>query len=212
MSVVQNPIVGRSSGKFSNAIFSKWKSKNTLRSKPLVVNQPNTNEQIVQRTKFSYAVLYARTILFYIRLSFASLSQSMSEFNMWIKKNIAYVDEATGQFHAANMADLTFSSGPLPGFTGLNTVQTVGHGLTVTWSPSYLPELRATSDIVQLICWNVATKAFTIIDLATLYTAGTITTPALGDAGNLIWSYIVTSNADKTVFSDSQFISEETLN
>lgn len=39
MAIVQNPITGRSRNKFGTAVFSKQYGKNTMRAKPLDVNQ-----------------------------------------------------------------------------------------------------------------------------------------------------------------------------
>lgn len=55
MSVVQNPIIGRSSGKFANAIFQTQYNRNILRSKPLQVSQPNSKAQIHSRAEFKLA-------------------------------------------------------------------------------------------------------------------------------------------------------------
>lgn len=55
MSVTQNPISGRSSGKYANAIFQTQYGRNILRSKPLTVNQPNTKAQLHSQAEFRLA-------------------------------------------------------------------------------------------------------------------------------------------------------------
>lgn len=206
MSVVQNPIVGRSSGKFSNAIFSKWKSKNTLRSKPLVVNQPNTDAQLEQRNAFKAAVAYARSILFFLRFSLKSISIDMSEFNTFIRKNVGNIASPSFKFNPAAVADLVFSAGTLPPLTVVDIPSVAGLDLTFEWDNTYLTELRNVNDEVSIIIYNITTDTIVIHEGVALFTAGTVTFQANASAGDSVACYICTHSALRTDYSNSQYV------
>jgi hypothetical protein len=53
MSVVQNPVIGRSKQKFANVVLSTWYGRNVMRSKALTVRNPRSPKQIVQRVNFT---------------------------------------------------------------------------------------------------------------------------------------------------------------
>lgn len=88
MAEVQNPIIGRSKNKFANAIFSTWKGKNILRSKPLTVANPQTEAQMAQRAKFSFLVHLAKTMQAVVKAGMREMAVRMTEFNAFVSANI----------------------------------------------------------------------------------------------------------------------------
>lgn len=87
MALVQNPIIGRARNKFGNAIFSTWRGKNTLRTKPLEVANPNTILQQRNRLRLRYlserAAQFQKTISFV----FASVAIGVTERNVFTSRN-----------------------------------------------------------------------------------------------------------------------------
>ncbi len=88
MAIVQNPIIGRSKGSFGNAVFSKWKGKNTLRSKALEVANPQTDLQMRQRAKFTILVALYRQMAASLKTGFREMAVGMSEFNAFQSTNL----------------------------------------------------------------------------------------------------------------------------
>lgn len=88
----QNPLIGRASQKFSNAIFQTWKGINVVRSKPLEVANPQSPAQTVQRNKFGAMVALARQYLQTARLGLRSQAVRQSEYNAFISLNIDLQD------------------------------------------------------------------------------------------------------------------------
>jgi len=88
MAIVQNPITGRTKKKFGTAVFSKQFGKNTMRTKPVDVKNPNTILQSKQRTKFSTIVSLIRQILPLINSVYAGTLKSMSPFNKIVSINV----------------------------------------------------------------------------------------------------------------------------
>lgn len=99
MAIIQNPIVGRMHGTLGNAIASKWKGRNTLRSKALTVANPQTDAQMKQRAKFDIVLGFARLFSAMLRVGFKEVATTISQYNAFMSENmlndfLAYVSNA----------------------------------------------------------------------------------------------------------------------
>ena len=99
MAITQNPIVGRMHGTLGNAVASKWKGRNTLRSKALTVANPQTDAQMKQRSKFDIVLGFARIFGAFIRVGYKEVATTISEYNAFMSENmlndfLAYVSNA----------------------------------------------------------------------------------------------------------------------
>lgn len=96
MGILKAGILGNVTGKIGGAVATNWKGKNVVRSYAKPAN-PQTEAQTTQRTKFSFTVAFAQTILTSIIHKFwYNLNSGMSEFNSFMKKNITLTDETDG--------------------------------------------------------------------------------------------------------------------
>lgn len=89
MAITQNPITGRMHGTLGNAVASKWKGRNTLRSKALTVANPQTDGQMKQRAKFKILTTLAKMLSNVIRTGFKETAVSVTEFNRFMAVNSA---------------------------------------------------------------------------------------------------------------------------
>jgi len=80
MAIVQNPLIGRASGKFSGAVFSTNYSKNVIRSRPVEFRDKKSASQLAQRSKFIIAQQWVVKFLTIIRTGFASLAVNKSAY------------------------------------------------------------------------------------------------------------------------------------
>jgi len=114
MAVVQNPITGRSRGKFSNAVFTKWKNLNVLKSKPLSVANPQTPAQVMRRGMFSQLVEFGRTFRSVIETGFTTFKDTETWMNSFIKYNngVIVIPGAAPSFDVDLLTIIT-SRGPL---------------------------------------------------------------------------------------------------
>ena len=114
MAVVQNPITGRSRGKFSNAVFTKWKNLNVLKSKPLSVANPQSPAQVMRRGMFSQLVEYGRTFRSVIETGFETFKDTETWMNSFIKYNNGVVVIAgTAPDFTVDLLPIITSRGPL---------------------------------------------------------------------------------------------------
>lgn len=88
MAVTQNPIIGKSKQKFGNAVFSKWKGINTLRTKPLSVANPRSEGQRNQRNRLSVMNYIGVWFRGSYLAGFAKSAIGKSEWNIFVAKNI----------------------------------------------------------------------------------------------------------------------------
>lgn len=101
MAVTQNPHIGRSRNSFSTAIFSKWKDKNTMRSKPSEVANPNTVAQQKQRGAFKVTQDVGVRSLDIHKIGFNSKMSTMTGLNAFVQAN---VNQSVTADAAANIA------------------------------------------------------------------------------------------------------------
>jgi hypothetical protein len=134
MAIVQNPITGRTKGKFASAVFSKQFGKNTMRSKPISVKNPRTKLQRKQRSKFAIMVELARKFLSFIRIGFKQSAIGMSEFNSFVQTNIFLA--ITGEYpdFAIDYTKVLVSKGTLTGAEGTSVVAEALKKVTVNWA------------------------------------------------------------------------------
>lgn len=211
MSVVQNPITGRSRGKYSSSVFSKWKGLNTLRSKPLSVNQPNTLAQLTQRSAFAIAVAYARMILTMIRYSLKYSAVNITEFNQFIKLVIGLVDTATNKIAVGSEDNLIFSAGPEPGLEDAAIAYTSGNNFTLTWDENYMSELREVTDKMVVFMYNATQNKMIAIDTEVLFSVGTASVAHQGASSDHIFVYACVCTASYSRFSPSSYVNTFTV-
>jgi hypothetical protein len=211
MSIVQNPIVGRSSGKFSNAIFSKWKDKNTLRSKALVVNQPNTADQLTQRSVFAASVRYARMVLSLIRFTLKTVAVSMSEFNYYMKMNTRLVDPITYAYTPVNVPSLRFALGAFTALVNVAITSATASAVALSWSVAVTPPDYEADMQVSFVIFNATMdELFFFKDVADFVT-GTASLPVDFTSNDNIYVFAFVGNQTGTKFSSSQYVGQETV-
>lgn len=211
MSVVQNPIIGRSRGKYSSSVFAKWKGLNTLRSKPLSVKQPNSLAQLTQRSIFAAAVSYARMVLTMIRYSLKYSAINLTEFNVMIKNLTSLINPLTFVIDTGKEDEIVFASGPEPGFEDTAVVYASGANVTFTWDDTFMEESRAVTDKVVAFIFNKTQNKMIAIDTNALYSAGSIAVAHGGATGDVMFIYAAVCTDSYSRFSPSQYFGTFTV-
>ena len=162
MSKVQNPIIGRSSGKFANAIFGTWKGINVLRSLPETVANPQTAAQMNQRNKNTslvWASIWYRAVYL---IGFAKAAIKKSEFNVFMQQNFNQVT-TDGDFEIwpINPENIVLAQGTL-GSYGIATATASGGDITVTWNPAPLYPSDSADDKVIIVISKALTPGTAI--------------------------------------------------
>lgn len=210
--IVQNPLTGRSSGKFAGAIFSTVFGKNIARSKPVTVRDKKSSAQLAQREKFNVAQQWIIMFLAIIRTGFASIAEGKSAYAAalsWYLKNCI-----TGSFgsYAIDYPNARFIHGNMPtisdGIISDNSFEQV----LVTFTENTDVPPASTADDVNLIIFNVNTGS--MIHGHTGGSRGTENcsyTGSIGSVGDTIhvWAYPV--SMDGTYIGDEIYCGSAVL-
>lgn len=116
MAVVQNPLIHRASGSVGNSIFSKWKKKNTLRSKSIMPYPSPTPSQALARQRFKNCTNFFHPLLVYQRLLFKSVSIGHSALNQFVKSNLSLFNSDSSIISVPLISQLLFSTGNVESF------------------------------------------------------------------------------------------------
>jgi hypothetical protein len=88
MAIIENPKIGRASGKLGNVVFTTQWEKNVLRTRPIKVKNPKTPAQLAERRRFKKLILLVRQVLNHINAAYAGSVQGMSTHNRVMSINL----------------------------------------------------------------------------------------------------------------------------
>ena len=154
MAIVQNPITGRTRGKFSTAVFSKQFGKNTMRSKALSVRNPKTPAQLEQRAKFNTALEFVRLIIGIVRIGYAKFASGMSAYNTAMRQ--VMLDAITGVYPSFDISypDDLVSQGSLTGFSAPTALAAPVLKINLAWTDNTGQGNAAADDIMHYCIIN----------------------------------------------------------
>ena len=206
MAIVQNPIIGRSKGSFGNAVFSKWKGKNTLRSKALEVANPQTDLQMKQRAKFAILVALYRQQSAILKSGFREMAVGMSEFNAFQSANLrnAFLGWS-GSAWVPSFANLVVSKGSLD-VTDFDSVTASNGSSSVNIVyPSTVSGNQSSADKILVLIMKDGADEVTILD--STRSSGMIAAnfPSVASTGDEYHCYIFGISPDGRKVSDSQY-------
>jgi hypothetical protein len=88
MSIVQNPLIGRTKKSAGGMTFCTLKGQNIMKTKAVSVANPNTEGQRTQRTRLKMAVEIFRSASSFFKAGFSSASGKLSEYNWFMRTNL----------------------------------------------------------------------------------------------------------------------------
>jgi len=179
MAIVQNPITGTTRKKFGTAVFSKQFGKNTMRTKPFGVKNPNTPAQAAQRLKFSTIVKLVRQVLPLINSAYGSNPLSgMSPFNKIVSINVK--NAFTGDPPVLDHTKVVFCD--LEGSTISEVEMTAqpNQEMEITWEPNSTDPDEMSSMLTFILINCTTHKVMQYPDLVAR-NAGSITLTAPSD-------------------------------
>lgn len=113
MALVQNPIIGKTSGSVGNVTFTGWKGKNVMKTKAENSYSNPTQTQLNNNAKFAVLVAFYRTISSIVSSGFKASAVGKSEYNAFMQEN-PYSDTVSGTPGSYKVAtnQLKISKGP----------------------------------------------------------------------------------------------------
>lgn len=209
MAISQNPLTGRTKGAFANAVFSKWKGRNTVRSKALEVHNPRTDAQMRQRSKFSFLIAVAQTMGAVIRVGFNEVAQTISEFNAFMKENLSNGCLSwSGTEWVLNQSEMVVSKGSLDPTAVTSVASTNANPHVIISYSSSATGNQSTTDQVVCILGNGVKLGIAIATADRASGSVTVTLNANAATGDVYEGYLFFISADGSKVSDSVYFSE----
>lgn len=209
MAVVQNALIGRTRGSIGGVTFSSWKGLNVAKGKAENVQQPNTEAQLLQRSKMAIIVALFRSIAAIVNTGFKGLAINMSPFNAFTSYNIKNAVAAL----TATMAELVYASiviakGTLTA-TPITDLSGVAAQLDVVFDFSAIAAAPDQSllDGALAVVINETNGDISFIGGQADRGAGaeTVTMNEALTAGDVVHGYLFFTNEAETVVSDSRY-------
>lgn len=150
MAIIQNPLIGRSSQKLGNSVFSTQFGNNILKSKPLDVKNPRTAKQMKHRKKFKLMVYLMRQLVPVLKAAYTNTVKGMSPFNKMVAynlKNAYYGDEINWSLF--KICDNIGSC-----VTDVVIQALAGHKLHIAWQPNTTQDSQNWSAYLDAILIN----------------------------------------------------------
>lgn len=150
MAVSQNPLIGRTRNKIGGVVMSKWKGRNTIRTKPDQVANPNTIGQQAQRSAVRQLNEIGRVWLGAIRLGFSNVRAITSEWSEFFKVNMNEAFTMAPPLATLNIADIIVARGSMSGFDGFTVGTPVGQAVPLSWTDNTGAPGASASDLLQV--------------------------------------------------------------
>src|SRR5690554_1508925 len=203
MGTLKEGVFGGFSGRVGKVVGASWRDIYYIRSLPSKVNDPKTEKQIKQRSRFSVVMEFMKTITPFIRIGFQShASGRLTAFNSAMSYNMKNAVQVASQGVELDYPNVLVSRGDLDAATGIQA-EVIKKELRVSWDAGLSGSARA-DDVALMVVHNRAKKE-------SLYTlnAGkrgdeTVTLPLPSDwLYDEIHGYLAFKTADGAHVSDS---------
>lgn len=208
MARVQNTLIGKSSGSVGGATFSTWKGINVLKSKAIVVKNPQTQLQQNQRNRMTLLVAMFRGVAAVLNIGFSKMATGMSAYNAFVRANLLETNfTGSAPTMALIYANLLTGKGtmgetPILAVTGTNASANV----PITWDGTLEPTGYSVGDIAVAAVYNETQDVWGYADTA-LRPTGTTTVimPAQVQTADVLHAYLFFRNPVTGEVSDSDY-------
>ena len=157
MAIVQNPLTGRSSGKFAGAIFQTYFGKNVMRSKPLLVYNPKSDAQVQGRSGFAFVQRFITKNLQIFRNTCQALPVNQSVYIACMSYYLQNVLQGIYPAYYFASNSMLFSYGNLPGISIVNYDYEGGSEITLNLSSAEATNPAYEHNQIQVVVYNSTT-------------------------------------------------------
>lgn len=208
MGTLKEGLLGGFSGKVGNVVGVERNGTYYVRSLPEKGNDPKTDSQVKQRSRFSVVMNFLKTISPFIRIGFQSYAVgARTPYNAAMSYNIRHSVKMGEQGAELDHPRVLVSRGTLPVGSGMHA-KVVGDELKATWDAA-LPGNARGDDVAMLLAYN-SIKQQAIYDLNAAKRSDINAGLQLPSdwRGDTIEAYLVFKTADGAEVSDSIYLGE----
>lgn len=159
MALVQNPIIGNTSGKYSSAVFYDYFGKKVMRSKPLQVANPQTPNQQLYRNKFRLVHKFVSDNIHIFRNALSELTNNNSVYIASIGYFMQHCTKLINGNFTFNTDNFIFSLGTFLNIDELTKCEFAENfDIFLEWNDNSGTEGATGEDIVNFIIYNETTN------------------------------------------------------
>lgn len=207
MARVSNTLIGPSSGRVGNAVFSTWKGINVLKEKPASVANPDTDPQQMRRSALRQMVSAFRQMPGAIRAGFKKLAVGKSEWNAFASYNLRFgFNYTTPPTATLVLADVLISKGTISSTGMVTNVSDVSSGtILATFLATVTDPGQSLTDRAIIAAYNSTLNDWTGGVTTAARSTGTANIPIPGSwvATNSVRVYLGFYNPTSGESSDS---------
>jgi hypothetical protein len=206
MGVINLGILGGFSGKVGTVVGASWKGISYMRAKAQKVSNPRSSGQVNQREKLKAVALILRSMVPYLRASYAAEAKKMSAYNA--AAHAMLLHSVSGDYPAIEIdySHAPFATGRLEGAAGATTTATTGK-VTFSWTDNSNVDDALGTDYAMPLLYN-ETKQRSVfgIKAATRQSATSELTVPSTWKGDTVHAYLAFRSADGKATSESTYI------
>lgn len=164
MGKIKQGILGGFSGKVGTVVGSTWKSVHYMRSLAVSTNDPCTEKQKIQRTRFAVAINFAKTMTPFLRFGYKTYSTKKSAFNAMVSYILKHALKGSGTSVSIDYYKALVTRGSLAPAQDA-TVTVSGKKATFAWTDNSGMGDATGTDAAMLLAYN-KDKQMSVYDIA----------------------------------------------
>jgi hypothetical protein len=202
MGKMEESALGGARGAVGSLVFGKWKGKRTVRMKAIRTSKSFTEQQQIQREKFSIASRFINSMTGLLKITYADQAKNMSGNNAAFAKVIK--NKITGVYPnlAIDYASVLIAAGSLVGVGQPATVSAGTNGiLTFNWADNSGVGEGKPDDLIVLVAYSEELAATDFVIGPATREANTATMNASRLLGKEVHTWLTVISPDKVANS-----------
>lgn len=212
MGKIEQGILGGFSGKVGNVVGGNWKGIDYMRIKPSNVENPRTEGQVDQRSKFVTVLRFLQPLTGFLRIGFAGYANKMTEFNSAMSYNLNNAVSGTYPDYEIDYPNALISRGGRKDALNPAATSSLGGQVEFTWEDNSGEVNAAATDEAMLVVYNPDKKDAQYATTAATRDAGTanLTVPDVY-SGDTVQAFIAFKDPETNKVSNSVYVGSVTV-
>jgi len=174
MGIIEKGILGGFSGKVGTVVGANWRGKDVIRSLPKKSRRPATEQQEMQRLKFSLVAKFLSPVKGIVNAYFGQPAAEKSRYNLASSYHLTEAVTGVHPDFSIDFPKVILTKGDLLGLEAAAATPEVGAALSFTWTDNSGQGQAVAEDWVLIMVYNESKNSFEYRQTA-IRSAGTFT-------------------------------------
>lgn len=198
-------ILGGFSGKVGNIIGSTWKGITYMRSLSEIRHRKASEKQVIQRSKFAYAVAFLQPLFPVIQLGYRTKDTRQSPMNAAMAEVLKVAIEGDYPAFRINYEKLNIAKGTLPVASRQNVVVN-GDEIEFTWQDSNaITENYGDNQAILVALGDGLYPSYSFSEFVRSNAGGVLPLPD-GQSGSIVHCYLAFAHSSDSLVSNSRYV------